>query len=218
MYARTVQKRTLTFAVSGFLWNSSLVMVDLETNSYWSHLLGTAMRGPLEGEQLEVFPSTITDWATWREKYADTTVAALSRTTSVYHRMLHQSDEHLLIGLADKSGSRFWYFDALRENPIVNDEFSGQPIVVCYDPPSGTAVIFSREANGKTLTFEGRDGELVDQETGARWDRVTGKAIGGGLQDVQLAKLPAVVSLDRAWATFYPDSKPGHNGLVEQER
>ena len=89
--------------------------------------------------------------------------------------------------------------------------------MVCYDPPSGTAVIMEREVNGATLTFEPRNGDLVDTETGTRWDRVTGKAIEGTLHGHQLAKLPAVVSLDRAWAEFYPDSTPGKDGLINQQ-
>ena len=44
MYARTVQGRTLNFAVSGLLWENSLVMVDDATESLWSHLLGEAMQ------------------------------------------------------------------------------------------------------------------------------------------------------------------------------
>ncbi len=45
MYDRKVKDQTLTFAVSGLLWNSSLVMLDQETGSLWSHILGTCERG-----------------------------------------------------------------------------------------------------------------------------------------------------------------------------
>ena len=47
MYASQVEEQTLTFAVSGMLWKRSLVMVDSETKTLWSHLLGKAMRGKL---------------------------------------------------------------------------------------------------------------------------------------------------------------------------
>ena len=61
MYASQVESRKLTFSVSGMLWNRSLVMLDQETKSLWSHILGQAMRGPLKGTRLEVIPSTMTD-------------------------------------------------------------------------------------------------------------------------------------------------------------
>ena len=44
-----VKDRKLTLCVSGKLWNRSLIMMDKETDSLWSHLLGEAMAGPLEG-------------------------------------------------------------------------------------------------------------------------------------------------------------------------
>ena len=56
MYARKVKGKALTLSVSGMLWNRSLVILDAETKSLWSHILGRAMRGPLEGETLEVLP------------------------------------------------------------------------------------------------------------------------------------------------------------------
>ena len=61
MYARKVKGKTLTLSVSGMLWNRSLVILDAETKSLWSHILGRAMQGPLEGETLEALPGLMTD-------------------------------------------------------------------------------------------------------------------------------------------------------------
>ena len=72
MYARTVDSKTLTLTVSGMLWNRSLVMQDKETGSLWSHLLGRAMRGDLQGQRLDRLPGLMTDWKTWRELYPQT--------------------------------------------------------------------------------------------------------------------------------------------------
>ena len=48
MYVRQVNDLTLTFRVSGKLWNRSLIMSDVETRTEWSHLLGRAMAGKLK--------------------------------------------------------------------------------------------------------------------------------------------------------------------------
>ena len=56
MYARSTPERIVTLAVSGKLWNHSLVMVDQETGSLWSHLLGRAMSGPMKGTNLKTLP------------------------------------------------------------------------------------------------------------------------------------------------------------------
>lgn len=52
----------------------NLVLFDEATGSYWSQLLGRAICGPRTGEALELIPSTVTDWASWRERHPDTTV------------------------------------------------------------------------------------------------------------------------------------------------
>ncbi len=52
----------------------NLVLADDATGSYWSQLLGEAICGPLGGERLDIVPSTITDWRTWRREQPETTV------------------------------------------------------------------------------------------------------------------------------------------------
>ena len=86
MYARRVNGRTLTFGVSGMLWQDSLVMYDVETRSLWSHLLGEAMAGPLKGTVLGQVPSVMVDWKTWKSRHPQTTVLNLSRTSAAYRR------------------------------------------------------------------------------------------------------------------------------------
>ena len=60
------------------LWNRSLVMIDEETGSLWSHLLGEAMQGPLQGTQLEAVPSEMVTWESWRREHPQTTVREVS--------------------------------------------------------------------------------------------------------------------------------------------
>jgi hypothetical protein len=94
----------------------------------------------------------------------------------------------------------------LREQSIVNDDLNGQPLLVSYEHDGGTGVIFKRMVDGRPLTFEERNGQLIDRETGTRWDRVTGTAIAGPLASKQLEQMPGTVSLNHAWASFYPES------------
>ena len=82
MYARGVKDQTFTLGVSGLLWNHSLIMIDEETETLWNQLLGQAKRGPLEGHTLRQLPRMMTDWQTCRQLHPDTTVMALSRTTT----------------------------------------------------------------------------------------------------------------------------------------
>lgn len=59
------------FGTSGKLWNSNLVMYDRLTESYWSQILGEAIVGELTGEVLELLPSQIITWETFKNQYPE---------------------------------------------------------------------------------------------------------------------------------------------------
>lgn len=206
MYARELDGRTLTFAVSGMLWKRSLVMQDEETGSLWSHLLGECMRGPLEGKQLEQIPSAMTDWETWKTKHPGTTAVTLDRTARRYRRRLYRNPEKFVVGLVEQGEPKAWPFDELHKQPVVNDTHGGRPILVVFEKKSGTAFIYDRRVDGRELHFALQDGRLVDRETESRWDWATGRATAGTLKGEQLEPLPAVVSFRRAWREFHPRS------------
>lgn len=74
----------LMFGVSGKLLNETLVMYDRQTNSLWSQLYGAAVDGPLSGERLAFFPSTLTQWSVWREQYPETMVLSKPLTCAQF--------------------------------------------------------------------------------------------------------------------------------------
>ncbi len=74
VYARSFGDTTLTLIVSGKLWRNSLIMMDEETGTLWSHVSGEAMEGPLAGRRLQPVPSVQTTWAAWRAAHPATRV------------------------------------------------------------------------------------------------------------------------------------------------
>jgi hypothetical protein len=78
VYARRVDDRELTFIVSGMLWRESLVMMDRETETLWSHVTGEALRGPLAGKRLTAIPVVHTTWGQWKKAHPETLVLAKS--------------------------------------------------------------------------------------------------------------------------------------------
>ncbi|GAB4155652.1 MAG: hypothetical protein Tsb009_32460 [Planctomycetaceae bacterium] len=179
-------------------------MVDQQTESLWAHLLGEAMRGPLQGAVLKSIPSVMTDWKTWRTHHPETTVVVMPRTAGQYRRSFHMQDSGIVIGLAEKERSRHWSFAFLYDKPVINDHFATQPVVVVFHRPSFTAVIYDRRVQGKTLTFERKAGQLMDRETGTVWNLLTGVAISGKLKGKKLKRLNGIVSDAAVWATFHP--------------
>ncbi len=66
-HGRQLDNRVLDFGTSGFLYNSSLVMYDRQTETLWTHFEGRAVIGELEGAELEYFPVAIVSWGDWKK-------------------------------------------------------------------------------------------------------------------------------------------------------
>jgi len=81
VYGRDYAGKTLRFEASGGLLNSSLVMQDKETDTYWSIMTGSAIGGELEGTELEELPVfEKVQWKDWVEEHPDTLVLSVRGT------------------------------------------------------------------------------------------------------------------------------------------
>lgn len=79
VYRARVAEQSLTFGVSGLLYNSDVLLYDRQTGSLWSQLHNYAISGPMKGQPLTPLPSSHTRWDRWREQHPQTLV--LSRNT-----------------------------------------------------------------------------------------------------------------------------------------
>jgi hypothetical protein len=112
-------------------------------------------------------------------------------------------------------------YDVLRKTPAVNDVVDGEPIAVFWQKGTasaldegsvdagrdvGSAGVFSRRLDGRTLTFRSEGGTILDEETGSEWN-VLGEAVAGELEGTRLEH---VVSIDHfwfSWAAFRPETR-----------
>jgi len=182
-------------------------MIDIETRSLWSHILGQAKQGPLEGRQLETLPSLITDWKTWSESHPESSVAKMSRTATQFRRQTYSRPERFMVGMLVGDKVRGWAYDQLQSQAVVNDQFSELPLLVTYLAESGTAAIFDRRVAEQTLTFETAEEKMVDNQTGSRWEMATGRAVSGQLEGQRMKRLVGVVSYRNAWDAFHPETE-----------
>ena len=56
---------------AGGLYNGVVLLTDDETRTYWDHITGAAVHGPLKGRSLEVWHTPITDVATALQDYPE---------------------------------------------------------------------------------------------------------------------------------------------------
>jgi hypothetical protein len=102
----------------------------------------------------------------------------------------------------------------------VNDTVGGAEVVAFYQPGTASALdslniaegrdvgatgLFSRVLEGRTLTFEVRDGAFVDRETGSTWN-LLGQAVDGPMEGAALDPIPHVDTFWFAWAAFEPQT------------
>ena len=229
---RRVDDEETTFGVSGLLWNSDLVMYDRATDSLWSQIMATAIRGPKTGSTLSLVPSTLTKWSAWRETHPDTRVllpppasGAIgeakprdyardpyagydeSRRIGIggeeFEGQLHPKTE--VIGIAHDGVARAYPFDAVTSDGVINDRVGDLPVVVTTDP-GAALVAYERRVDGDELTFEPAGTDAI-RAGGSRWRRATGEAIDGPHEGTQLPRAnDASPMFFFAWRDFNPDT------------
>ena len=77
VYSRQLDGQTLTLAASGWTYNRTFVLYDLETETLWFPVQGqngglTGISGPLQDRVLPVIESTRTSWSEWQELHPET--------------------------------------------------------------------------------------------------------------------------------------------------
>ena len=76
MYSRELEGKTLTLRPSGWTYNSTFVLYDVETETLWYPVPGTegltGISGPLQDRVLPELASTYTQWSTWKESRPET--------------------------------------------------------------------------------------------------------------------------------------------------
>lgn len=82
VYLRTLENGdVLDFGLSGQVRNANSILYDRQTDSRWTQLLGEAVEGALKGQRLQLIPSDVMTWDTWKRRYPKGQV--LSKDTGV---------------------------------------------------------------------------------------------------------------------------------------
>ncbi len=65
---------TITLGISGYLYESDVLLYDRETETFWMQILGIGAVGPHAGARLEQVPVVRTTWKAWRQSHPSTTL------------------------------------------------------------------------------------------------------------------------------------------------
>lgn len=155
--------KTLNFGVTGLLYNSDVLLYDLQTQSLWSQILGTAVSGPFKGEKLKSIPITHTTWADWKTRHPQTLVlstdtgfrrdyerspyAGYERSEEVIFPVKFRSQgyhpKEQVIGLEVAGKFKAYPFAELAKSPSeFRDVVNGEPVIVRFDAGHRTGSVF----------------------------------------------------------------------------
>lgn len=163
IFRRTLEGRTLSFGVSGLLYNSNFLIYDRETESLWSQFTGQAISGPLAGKTLERIRVRQETAAAWKARHPGSKILArpdryrinygYSRYSAYWisdqiHFPVNARDsryhpKRLVVGVVVNRKSRA-YLDSLvtKAGGKIEDRFEGRKIEIHYDP---NAAVFTWE-------------------------------------------------------------------------
>lgn len=153
MYSRDYAGKTVNFEASGGLKNSSLMMQDQETDTYWSIMEGEAVAGELAGSKLIELPvGERISWRHWRAKHPDTLVLSVN------------GEEHGENGyqqyLQDPKG---FLGQVAKDDRLATKE----PIFAFHLEGGAYAVRQKDVENGKTVTLESGDAVFLFRKRGS---------------------------------------------------
>lgn len=157
----------MTFGVSGMLYKANILMYDRQTESLWSQVRREAVVGHLTGEQLEVLPSTLTTWEKWRKKFPQTEVLSFdtgfSRDYSqdpyedyyesqkgffsFFTPVPGEEEKDLVAGITVEGKAKAYPIKVLREQKIIEDNFSGKHLTVSFSTETDNISIRTDSGN-----------------------------------------------------------------------
>ncbi len=215
VHERLVDGEPLLFGNQGALYKGAMTWWDWKTQSVWSQPWGAAISGPLRGTALTLIPASVVPWSTWEAEHPETTVLADILDRERLRVQVARDD--FVIGVALQESATAYDYRLAAARRVINDRIGEHPVVVFVDPTNRDIKVFLRlpgtdlGLNGqkgkdsKELVFEiDEDGQVIDAETGSRWDMTLGIANEGPLKGIALQQIPYVTSFDWAWSDFFP--------------
>ena len=225
------------FGVSGLLYQANLIMYDRsDDDSLWPQMAGVAGCGPREGEALVRHPVFEMTWGGFKALHPDSRAVGISSaqretySRNPYGSAYEDPDNPNYLGFpiprsddrrapkervlgfpADgRNGPQAFPFQWMADQGdrwVTELDFGGAPAIVMWDAALEAAVGVRPVASGRRLTFEVRDGAIIDAETGSVWS-VGGQAVAGPLRGERLQLVAeAHVAFWQPWAAYHPDTE-----------
>jgi len=172
VFDRTVARKTLSFGVSGLLYQSNLLMYDRETNSLSPQVAMKAISGPMADTELRLLPSEHMKWAAWRDAHPDGKVLSAntgyardyghdayvdyvrsSETMFPIHWTRSELDKkEWVVGVIVNQQAKAYPLELLKKNAPIEDKIDNERIRIGYDAGASKPEV-TRADNGEPIPF-----------------------------------------------------------------
>uniref|UniRef100_UPI0026285860 DUF3179 domain-containing protein n=1 Tax=uncultured Gimesia sp. TaxID=1678688 RepID=UPI0026285860 len=162
VYNRKGTGGDLEFGVSGFLYNSNVLLYDRSgssgTDGLWSQMMSQGIAGPRVKEKLGTMPVELTTWEDWKQRYPKTQVLSAdtghSRDYTNRAYAPYFADDMILMFQVENQDARLpnksallgvWVGDKMRAYPVsafqhltepqkLEQELGGEKFTLAYNP------------------------------------------------------------------------------------
>ena len=126
-----------------------------------------------------------------------------------------------IVAITETGKTKAYPFSSLRKAHVVEDAIDSTRYVILFEGGMRTAIdsarvadsrdvgavgVFSPELDGRTLSFQYKNGAILDHETGSTWN-VLGIATDGPLAGHRLKPIEHTVAFAFAWLAFRPETE-----------
>lgn len=242
-YETTVDYQNLIFDADGRIYNNNSVLIDRNTGSLWSQLMGLCFHGPMIGRGLKQVPVLWTEWQFARKAFPKAKVLSSPRKSGrtygrdpygsylepntyydndeVIYPLLLPQDKRLkpkvrILGLEIDD-----LFVAIDESYVkkagaVNFFLGPYPLLAYFDKKLNTVLVFNRTVWDKPALFRLEKGNLLDIDTESVWNN-DGVAVSGNLAGASMEPIFGIYAFWFAWAAHHMDTEliPGPSVVPE---
>jgi hypothetical protein len=234
VYSSKVNNQNLIFDAEGRLFDSNSILIDRNTGSLWSQMLGMAFEGPLAGYGMSILPSYWMSWRYAREIFTEAQVLATPRggwrnyNRDPYGSYLlpgnYYDDERILysmtnvdtrlpakahvIGLEVDNNLMAVEINYVRQHKVVNFYSGITPLVSFYDSRMDAARVFVRDVwEGRTpALFTLHESGIRDLQTRSLWN-MDGQCVDGNLVGASMKELFGVYAFWFVWGSFHRETE-----------
>jgi Protein of unknown function (DUF3179) len=120
-------------------------------------------------------------------------------------------DGDRVVGVSENGVSKAYQPKVLAFHHVVQDNLKELPIIATWCALCNTPLVYKREVDGKTLTFQragnrGNNFFMVDAETNSHWQQIGGECFDGPMKGKRLTMVPFLYTTWGEWRSQHSET------------